>query len=99
VLPAKSRIFSDESETIVYRENTDWSFVLNDLGRRNIHSVLVEGGAKLLDAIIASGVYDEVHVEIAVGMQVGRGVKAPNYTFSTSPQIVDGHCVYIDKRR
>jgi len=83
VLPAKSRIFSDESETIVYRENTDWSFVLNDLGRRNIHSVLVEGGAKLLDAIIASGVYDEVHVEIAVGMQVGRGVKAPNYTFST----------------
>lgn len=99
VLPAKSRIFSDESETIVYRENTDWSFVLNDLGRRNIHSVLVEGGAKLLDAIIASGVYDEVHVEIAVGMQVGRGVKAPNYAFSTSPQIVDGHCVYIDKRR
>ena len=99
VLPAKSRIFSDESETIVYRENTDWSFVLNDLGRRNIHSVLVEGGAKLLDTIIASGVYDEVHVEIAVGMQVGRGVKAPNYTFSTSPQIVDGHCVYIDKRR
>ena len=99
VLPAKSRIFSDESETIVYRENTDWSFVLNDLGRRNIHSVLVEGGAKLLDAIIASGVYDEVHVEIAVGMQVGRGIKAPNYTFSTSPQIVDGHCVYIDKRR
>ena len=99
VLPAKSRIFSDESETIVYRENTDWSFVLNDLGRRNIHSVLVEGGAKLLDAIIASGVYDEVHVEIAVGVQVGRGVKAPNYTFSTSPQIVGGHCVYIDKRR
>ena len=99
VLPAKSRIFSDESETIVYRENTDWSFVLNDLGRRNIHSVLVEGGAKLLDTIIASGVYDEVHVEIAVGMQVGRGVKAPNYIFSTSPQIVDGHCVYIDKRR
>ena len=99
VLPAKSRIFSDESETIVYRENTDWSFVLNDLGRRNIHSVLVEGGAKLLDTIIASGVYDEVHVEIAVGMQVGRGVKAPNYTFSTLPQIVDGHCVYINKRR
>ena len=97
VLPAESKIFSDESETIVYSERTDWEFVLNDLAQRNVHSVLVEGGATLLNAIIASGVYDEVHVEVAVDVEVGMGVKAPNYTLSTLPQKVDGHCVYIEK--
>ena len=97
VLPAESKIFSDESETIVYSERTDGEFVLNDLAQRNVHSVLVEGGATLLNAIIASGVYDEVHVEVAVDVEVGMGVKAPNYTLSTLPQKVDGHCVYIEK--
>ena len=99
VLPAESKIFSDESETIVYSEQTDWGFVLKDLAQRNIHSVLVEGGATLLNSILASGVYDEVHVEVAVDVEVGRGVEAPNYIFSTLPQNMDGHCVYVEKHR
>ena len=100
-LPADSKIFSSEAETIVYREHTDWAFVLADLARRNIHSVLVEGGARLLNAIIDSGIYDEVHVEVSplkVGCDTcGKGVKAPNYTFTSQPEIIDGHCVYIEK--
>ena len=98
ILPTESKIFSDESETIVYSEQTDWIYILNDLAQRNIHSILVEGGATLLNTIIASGVYDEVHVEVAVGMRVGKGSKAPNYVWSSSPQAIDGHCVYIEKR-
>ena len=98
VLPAESRIFSDESETIVYKENTDWQFVLNDLAQRNIHSLLVEGGAALLNTILESGVYDEVHVEVAKDVIIGSGVKAPDYVFKTKPQVVDGHFIYLDTR-
>ena len=97
VLPTDSRIFSDESETITYKENTDWQFVLNDLAERNIHSILVEGGAALLNTILESGVYDEVHVEVAKDLVIGSGVKAPNYVFKTKPQVVDGHLVYVEK--
>jgi diaminohydroxyphosphoribosylaminopyrimidine deaminase/5-amino-6-(5-phosphoribosylamino)uracil reductase len=106
VLPADSKIFSDESETIVYRENTDWTFILEDLAKRNIHSVLVEGGATLLNTIIESGVYDEVHVEVGDSLELSDeclefrdiGVKAPKYTFRSKPKMVDGHFVYIEKR-
>ena len=98
VLPVESRIFSDESETIVYKENTDWQFVLNDLAQRNIHSLLVEGGAALLNTILESEVYDEVHVEVAKDVEIGDGVKAPNDVFKTKPQVVDGHFIYLDTR-
>ena len=97
VLPAQSKIFSDKSETIVYSECTDWAFVLEDLARRNIHSVLVEGGSTLLNVIIESGVYDEVHVEVAMDVKIGKGTKAPHYVWSTPAQIIDGHCVYLEK--
>ena len=97
VLPTDSRIFSDESETITYRENSDWQFILNDLAQRNIHSILVEGGAALLNTILESGVYDEVHVEVAKDVIIGSGVKAPDYVFKTKPQVVDGHLVYVEK--
>lgn len=98
VLPADSRIFSDESETIVYRDQTDWQFVLDDLARRNIHSILVEGGAVLLSRILESGIYDEVHVEVATDVVLGSGVKAPDYVFKTTPRVIDGHNVYIENR-
>lgn len=71
-----SKIFSLDAETIVYHECTDWSFVLADLAARNIHSVLVEGGATILNMILDSGLYEEIHVE--VGEQIIEvGVPAP----------------------
>ena len=79
-VPKESAIFSDDAETIVYSENTEWPFVLEDLAKRGIHSVLVEGGAQVLKHIIATGIYDEVHVEKGT-MQIGDGVKAPSGKF------------------
>lgn len=102
VLPEDSNIFSDQSPTIVYRDNTDWTYVLSDLAKRNIHSVLVEGGAILLQNIIDSGLYDEVHVEVSqysLLQSVGtllQGVEAPKYVFSTQPTIVDGNRIYVE---
>jgi diaminohydroxyphosphoribosylaminopyrimidine deaminase/5-amino-6-(5-phosphoribosylamino)uracil reductase len=86
----------------VYRDNTEWTYVLSDLAKRNIHTVLVEGGAILLQNIIDSGLYDEVHVEVSqysLSQSVGRlaqGVEAPKYVFSTQPTIVDGNRIYVE---
>jgi diaminohydroxyphosphoribosylaminopyrimidine deaminase/5-amino-6-(5-phosphoribosylamino)uracil reductase len=104
VLSRDSRIFSEEAPTIVYRENTDWQYILSDLANRNVHSILVEGGAILLQHILDSGLYDEVHVEVSkyslpqVDGQIVGGVAAPNYVFSTSPTIIDGNKIYVEYR-
>ena len=102
VLPADSKIFSAEAPTIVYRDNTDWPFILQDLAQRNIHSVLVEGGTTLLQHIIDSGIYDEVHIEVSntplprMADREPNGVKAPAYRRSTQPKVVDNHQIYIE---
>ena len=96
------RIFSEDAPTIVYRDNTDWHFILQDLAQRNIHSVLVEGGTTLLNAIIASGVYDEVHIEVSDQTlplpAQGKGVPAPKYRPSSCPIIIDNHRIYTDNK-
>ena len=102
VLPAESKIFSNEAPTIVYRENTNWSFILQDLANRNIHSILVEGGTTLLQHILDSGIYDEVHIEVSniplprTANQGPKGVKAPTYTPTTQPKVVNNHQIYIE---
>lgn len=91
-LDPRSRVFSDDATTIVYSDNTEWQFILSDLARRNIHSVLVEGGAELLHTIIASDVFDEVHVEVGQ-MKIGEGVAAPSMDLSLF------QCTRIDSNR
>lgn len=99
VLPPESKIFSDDAVTILYRDNTDWNFILQDLAQRNIHSVLVEGGATLLNAILATGVYDEVHIEISdssLPASASGGIKAPDYRPHSCPTYIDKHQIYVD---
>lgn len=69
VIPHDANIFNDAAETIVYRDNTDWTFILSDLAKRNIHSIMVEGGPTLLNHILASDLWDEMHVEIGAHQQ------------------------------
>ena len=87
-----SKIFSDGAQTIVYREQTDWPFVVQDLAKRSIHSVLVEGGAQVLNHIIASGIYDEIDVEVSP-IVIGDGVPAPKVEL-TNGRLCDGHWCY-----
>ena len=94
ILPKEARIFSDESETIVYREHTDWPFIVEDLAARNIHSVLVEGGPTLLTHILASGIWDEMHIEVAPEIVIGQGVPAPKIDLPETYEKVDGHKLY-----
>lgn len=57
-------------------ENKCIENLLNKLFEMQIHSVLVEGGAKLLSSFIEENYWDEAHVEVA-DMLVGVGIKAP----------------------
>jgi len=93
-IPADARIFSDGIETIVYRERTDWPFILDDLAKRNIHSILVEGGPTLLAHILETGIWDEMHIEVAPEITIGEGVAAPKIDLPESFETVDGHRLY-----
>ena len=99
VLPAESKIFSEGAETIVYREQTDWAFVLQDLANRGIHSVLVEGGPTLHKHILESGVWDEIHVEVAPELVCGKGTKAPCVGLPTEGKQIDGHICYMIRNK
>jgi len=75
VIDRDSQVFSAGAETVVVQD-TDYLHVLEALFQRGVHSLMVEGGAKLLNTILSSGVWDEIQIE--VGPQfIGEGVKAP----------------------
>lgn len=94
LIPSDARIFSDGTDTIVYRDRTDWPFVLADLAQRNIHSVLVEGGPTLLAHILDTDLWDEMHIEIAPELTIGDGVPAPRVDLPDNFELVDGHRLY-----
>lgn len=97
-VPRDCRIFSGGSETIVYERDTDWLHILGDLASRGIHSLLVEGGRVWLETIIESGVWDEMHIEVAP-VRIGGGVSAPAVQLPLRPQgCVEGHLLYTLKR-
>lgn len=79
---------------IVYRDHTDWTFILADLAKRGIHSVLVEGGTTLLTHILDSGLWDEMHIEVAPEICIGDGVPAPRVTLPDFNEEMDGHRLY-----
>lgn len=99
-VPKTARILNTEAETIVYSDNTEWNFILKDLAARNIHSIMVEGGAALLSNILSTGIYDEVHVEVSDRVLGGDGVKAPFVDLSDAKKtVLDGHILYEKEYR
>lgn len=99
-VPKTARILNTEAETIVYSDNTEWDFILKDLAARNIHSIMVEGGATLLSSILSTGIYDEVHVEVSDRVLGGDGVKAPFVDLSNAKKaVLDGHILYEKEYR
>ena len=85
-------IFDLNAETIIFNElksirkhtNTYMKIdfqnlidnMLNQLHKRNMHSVIVEGGAKVLQSFIASNLWDEARVFIA-NCKLESGIKSP----------------------
>ncbi|HEY4285438.1 MAG TPA: bifunctional diaminohydroxyphosphoribosylaminopyrimidine deaminase/5-amino-6-(5-phosphoribosylamino)uracil reductase RibD [Chthoniobacterales bacterium] len=65
-LPSRGHLFEDrfKDRTFVYRNN-GLADVLADLGKRDITSVLIEGGGKILGEALDTGVIDKIQVYIA----------------------------------
>jgi diaminohydroxyphosphoribosylaminopyrimidine deaminase/5-amino-6-(5-phosphoribosylamino)uracil reductase len=53
------------------------AWLLDELGRRQLTNVLVEGGAQVLGSLFALGAIDEVHVFIAPRILGGAAATAP----------------------
>ena len=65
--------------------------ILNEIYKRNIHSVLVEGGPTILNSFIESGLWDEANIEIAP-LRIAEGMAAPVLQFQPiSHQTFNGH--------
>lgn len=67
------------SNNIQYAKIKDKSprVILDKLWELNIGSVVVEGGAQLLNSFIAAGIYDEIRVFKSKSIHLNQGIKAP----------------------
>ena len=65
--------------------------ILSEIYKRNIHSVLVEGGPTILNSYIESGLWDEANIEIAP-LRIAEGMAAPVLQLQPiSHQTFNGH--------
>ena len=92
ISPEESKVFDKSTPTLLFttepRKGIDVeqvivppgsdpvAFILNELHQRSIRSVLVEGGAELLQHFIRSGKWDEARV-ISSAVKLARGTAAP----------------------
>jgi len=75
VLPDSVHLKDGKVPTVIYN-NGDLKQILDDLYKRGIQSLMVEGGPQLLQHFIDAGLWDEARVEIAP-ITLGKGVPAP----------------------
>ena len=65
--------------------------ILKILWEKSINSVLVEGGASILNSFIEAGLWDEANIEISP-LEIGEGVHAPKLNkIPVSSKNFDGH--------
>ena len=72
-----------ESDNIVYQ-------ICNALYQHNIHSVIVEGGARLIQSFLDEGMWDEARVITNTQLTISNGLPAPKLAFALkhSEQII-----------
>ena len=75
ILPPTLHLKDNSTPTVIYTHESIEE-ILADLYARGIQSLLVEGGAKLLQSFIDKGLWDEARIETAP-FCLGEGVQAP----------------------
>lgn len=75
ILPATVHLKDGTVPTVIY-DCGDLSAILNDLYQRGIQSLMVEGGACLIQHFVDEGLWDEARVEVAP-LVLEKGVSAP----------------------
>ena len=76
ILPPTLHLKDGSSPTVIYTHES-LREILDDLYNRGIQSLLVEGGAKLLQSFIDEGLWDEARIETAPFCLEG-GIAAPS---------------------
>lgn len=87
-LPADANLFDEQAPTLAYA--TDLPTLMQELYAQKIISVLVEGGAMLLQGLIEANLYDEIRTiqnpkvlfEQGIKAPVARGVLVESHVFS-----------------
>lgn len=109
-MPSNCHLLNDGGNTLIYNEkkdsieeNVEWVKLdtsepqswLRDLYRRGITSVMVEGGANVLQQMLDTEIWNEMRVEIATD-SLGGGIKAPVVDLgAASRQEIDGNTIYF----
>ena len=112
-IPGDCKLFTDGGKTLVYNEmkseikgNVEWVKLdtaepdtwLRDLYSRGVTSVMVEGGANVLQQLIDAGIWNEIRIETAPVI-LGGGIKSPVVDLGKSTsQIIDGNTVSVVKQ-
>lgn len=66
-----------QTELIELDSTNFWQNLFEDLHSKNIHSVFVEGGSKILHSLIENGFYDEIRRFTATNVFFNEGFEAP----------------------
>lgn len=71
--------------------------IINKLYELGVTSIIIEGGAILLDSFIKSGYWDEAFIEISTTKKINEGVKAPQLAgcYTTAKNFIDSHHIHI----
>jgi diaminohydroxyphosphoribosylaminopyrimidine deaminase/5-amino-6-(5-phosphoribosylamino)uracil reductase len=70
---------------------------LEDLYRRGVTSVMVEGGTRVLQGLIDAGVWDEARIEVSP-RRVGQGVTSPVINgHPVARHLIDGNTIYMKR--
>lgn len=89
-----SRIFEGDTPVIVMNGYETLASAMKSLYDKGITSVLVEGGAQILESFMKEGIWDEIRVEVSPAA-IGGHVRAPRLvvpcTGAVSEKTVDGH--------
>jgi len=98
-LPPTLHLLDGSTPTVVYKQETIEE-ILADLYGRGIQSLMVEGGAKLLQSFIEAGLWDEVRIETAP-FCLGQGIKAPSLQKEhlQSQQNYSGHIIQLYRHK
>lgn len=97
-LPKDCQVIGKEG-AIVVTENIPLDDLLGRLYKEHgITSLMVEGGAKLLQSFLDDGCYDEVRIERST-LKIGEGIKAPKIlSENMTTEEVGGHKIHLKRR-
>jgi 5-amino-6-(5-phosphoribosylamino)uracil reductase len=65
VVPIVQSRLGDLAEVVSVGEDLDFAAILNDLGARGVHRLMVEGGGTVHTQILAAGLADEIQLAVA----------------------------------